>query len=222
MSYNDVRVLFFAKAPIAGQVKTRFIPRLGVDGALALHKQLIDLTWQRVTEGAQWPMELWVSESGREAWFAGMCPEHLMYVQQGEDLGQRMRHALTQALQRAPYVLVIGADCVSLDTSYLNDAISRLRSGASVVLGPAEDGGYVLLGVRHEVPAGLFEDIEWGSARVLEQTRSRLRAMSIDWLELSPRWDVDVPGDLPRLARLLAENPKTGDQIRQYVRVAAE
>ncbi len=67
MSYNDVRVLFFAKAPIAGQVKTRFIPQLGVDGALALHKQLIDLTWQRVTDGAQWPMELWMSESGREA-----------------------------------------------------------------------------------------------------------------------------------------------------------
>lgn len=200
---DDVRVLFFAKAPVEGRVKTRCIPELGVEGALALHKQLIELTWQRITEHAQWVVELWMSEPGREQWFARLCAADQMYVQQGEDLGQRMHHALNDALQRAPYVLVVGADCVSLDNNYLIDAIKCLKSGARIVLGPAEDGGYVLLGVSHQVPQQIFLDIEWGSERVLQQTRARLLASGIKWQELALRWDVDVPADLPRLTDLL-------------------
>lgn len=200
---DDVRVLFFAKAPVEGRVKTRFIPELGVEGALALHKQLIELTWQRVTEHAQWVVELWMSEPGHEQWFGRLCKADQMYVQQGEDLGQRMHHALNDALQRAPYVLVVGADCVSLDNNYLRDAIKSLKAGASIVLGPAEDGGYVLLGASHEVPAAIFSDITWGSDRVLEQTCARLQALGLNWQALAPRWDVDVPADLPRLSALL-------------------
>lgn len=201
--FSDVRVLFFAKAPVAGRVKTRFISELGSDGALALHKKLIQLTWQRISEGARWPMELWMSESGEEPWFSRLCPVDQMFVQQGVDLGERMRFALNQALQRAPYVLVVGADCVSLDTEYLLDAIMRLKAGANVVLGPAEDGGYVLVGVSHHVPQQIFREIEWGSERVLHQTRARLMAEGLQWQELPLRWDVDVPADLPRLTELL-------------------
>ncbi|TFH72484.1 glycosyltransferase [Gammaproteobacteria bacterium LSUCC0112] len=203
MINDDVRVLFFAKSPIAGRVKTRFIPTLGVEGALGLHEQLIRLTWQRVTEGGKWPIELWMSESGQEHWFSQLCSPQQMYVQQGDDLGQRMYHALNDALQRAPNVLVIGADCVSLDDEYVSDAVSKLRAGARVVLGPAEDGGYVLLGVRNQVPAPLFEGIDWGTARVLDQTRVKLQQMLTDWQEMPTRWDVDVPEDLTRLERLL-------------------
>jgi len=200
---DDVRVLFFAKAPVEGRVKTRFIPELGVEGALALHKQLIELTWQRVTEHARWVVELWMSEPGHEQWFSRLCTADQMYVQQGEDLGQRMHHALNDALQRARYVLVVGADCVSLDNNYLLGAIQSLTSGARIVLGPAEDGGYVLLGASHEVPAAIFSGVNWGSERVLEQTCTRLQALGLNWQALAPRWDVDVPADLPRLAALL-------------------
>ncbi len=201
--FSDVRVLFFAKAPVAGRVKTRFISELGSEGALALHKKLIQLTWQRISERARWPIELWMSESGKEGWFSRLCALDQMFVQQGDDLGERMSFALNQALQRAPYVLVVGADCVSLDTDYLLDAIKRLKAGASVILGPAEDGGYVLLGVSHTVPQQVFLDIEWGSERVLQQTRTKLLASGITWQELPLRWDVDVPADLPRLKDLL-------------------
>lgn len=203
--FSDVRVLFFAKAPVAGRVKTRFIAELGSDGALALHKKLIQLTWQRISEGARWPIELWMSESGEEDWFSRLCSLDQMFVQQGADLGERMNFALNQALQRAPYVLVVGADCVSLETEYLLDAIMRLKAGASVVLGPAEDGGYVLVGVSHQVPQQIFREIEWGSEKVLKQTRARLVASGIQWQELALRWDVDVPADLPRLTDLLAK-----------------
>jgi rSAM/selenodomain-associated transferase 1 len=201
--FADVRVLFFAKAPVAGRVKTRFISELGSEGALALHKKLIRLTWQRISESARWPIELWMSESGEERWFSRLCAPNQMFVQQGDDLGERMSFALNQALQRAPNVLVVGADCVSLDTDYLLDAIMRLKAGANVVLGPAEDGGYVLLGVSHHVPQQVFLNIDWGSERVLQQTRARLIASGIDWQELPLRWDVDVPADLPRLKDLL-------------------
>ena len=201
--FADVRVLFFAKAPVAGRVKTRFISELGSEGALALHKKLIRLTWQRISESARWPIELWMSESGEERWFSRLCAPNQMFVQQGDDLGERMSFALNQALQRAPNVLVVGADCVSLDTDYLLDAIMRLKAGANVVLGPAEDGGYVLLGVSHHVPQQVFLNIDWGSERVLQQTRARLIASGIDWQELPLRWDVDVPADMPRLKDLL-------------------
>lgn len=202
-SNDDVRVLFFAKAPVKGRVKTRFTPELGTEGALQLHKQLIELTWQRINKHAQWVVELWMSEPGHEQWFSRLCKADQMYVQQGEDLGQRMHHALNDALQRAPYVLVVGADCVSLDNNYLREAIKWLKANTSVVLGPAEDGGYVLVGVSHQVPQQIFLDIEWGSERVLQQTRARLLAAGIKWQELALRWDVDVPADLPRLTDLL-------------------
>jgi rSAM/selenodomain-associated transferase 1 len=202
-AFDDVRVLFFAKAPVAGRVKTRFIPVLGEQGALALHKQLILLTWQRITAGTRWPVELWMSESGEESWFGQLCAADQMFVQHGNDLGERMWHALQQALKRAPHVLVVGADCVSLDSDYLADAISRLRAGAKVVLGPAEDGGYVLLGGSQQVPEFIFTGIDWGGERVLQQTRAKLQAAGSDWQELPTRWDVDVPADLPRLSELL-------------------
>lgn len=200
---SDVRVLFFAKSPVAGKVKTRFIPTLGEAGALALHKQLIALTWQRVTTASDLPMELWLSESGEEPWFAEVCKSDAVYIQQGRDLGQRMAHALNDALTRAQLVLVIGADCASLDADYLRQAVVKLREGADLVIGPAEDGGYVLLGVKRQVAGSIFDGIDWGTDRVLAQTHQRLSESGIQWQELEPRWDVDRPEDLARLQSLL-------------------
>src|SRR5690606_903962 len=93
-----VRILFFAKSPVAGKVKTRFIPALGEEGALALHKRLITLTWQRITTVSDFLMELWLSVSGQEALFADICRTHAVFVHEGDDLGRRMAHALNDAL----------------------------------------------------------------------------------------------------------------------------
>lgn len=197
------RVVFFAKAPVAGKVKTRFIPTLGEQGALALHRQLIELTWQRITRGSDLPVELWWSEPGQQAWFAGECQPDVVFVQQGQDLGQRMAHALRDALTRSQMALVVGADCASLDADYLQQAVQVLNSGADLVIGPAEDGGYVLLGVKNRVPDGIFDGVDWGSDQVFAQTRQRLNAAGIRWQPLAPRWDVDRPEDLERLQGLL-------------------
>lgn len=199
-------IVFFARTPVPGKVKTRFIPTLGEEGALALHRELNRLTWSRTSAGLPWPMTLWMSEPGQEDWFLAHCPGATLAVQVGEDLGQRMEHALGSTLQQQAMAIVIGADCVSLDTGYLAQAVRALQQGADVVLGPAEDGGYVLLGVRQQVPAGIFDAIDWGSGQVLQQTRAHLRRLSVEtglvWEELAPRWDVDRPEDLPRLALL--------------------
>ena len=114
-----------------------------------------------------------------------------------------MLFAISQAL-RVPNkkgVILIGCDCPAITATYLKEAASRLNQGAKLVLGPAEDGGYVLIGVNGVYPE-LFRDIDWGSERVFSQTVSNARALGIDCVTLEPLWDVDRPEDLIRLKEL--------------------
>ena len=119
-----------------------------------------------------------------------------------------MAHTAKHALERASHVILVGADCPSVDGDYVRQAIKQLQEGASVVLGPAEDGGYVLLGLS-QIPDGLFIGVDWGSDKVLAQTRNNLLAAGVDWVELEPKWDVDRPEDLVRLGELSPAFPWT-------------
>lgn len=201
----STRLLLFAKVPERGQVKTRLQPMLGVDGAMDLHQRLIRYTWQRLaasqgTLGIR--SELWASGVGGDMFFAGLNPTPFLAIQTGRDLGERMWSAASHALESAQYVIIVGADCPSVDLNYVQEAVTALKRGVPVVLGPADDGGYVLLGVRKPLVPEMFSDIPWGTDQVLIRTRSRLREQGIGWQELSPRWDVDRPEDLKRLADL--------------------
>jgi glycosyltransferase A (GT-A) superfamily protein (DUF2064 family) len=117
-----------------------------------------------------------------------------------------MARALETMLARGP-ALVIGSDCPALTPDDLQ-AAARSLATHDAVLQPAEDGGYVLVGLAREVP-GLFEGIRWGEERVMRDTRTRLRAAKATWRELPARWDVDRPQDYQRLVvtGLLAEGP---------------
>ena len=88
-----------------------------------------------------------------------------------------------------------------MDSAYLEGALMALGQGNEVVIGPAEDGGYVLIGLKQPCP-GLFQGIEWGSERVLSQTLQRLAQLKLPYALLEPLWDVDRPQDLQRLAEL--------------------
>ena len=112
-----------------------------------------------------------------------------------------MAAALEGALTRHRQVVLIGSDCPLMDAAYLEEAFSTLAGGHDMVLGPAEDGGYVLIGTAVPLPGGLFEDIDWGTDRVLAQTRTRIQALGISHRELPVLWDLDRPTDLNRLAR---------------------
>jgi uncharacterized protein len=212
MEYPQGRILVFAKAPEPGAVKTRLIPALGAEGAARLSARLIDRTLDLVRDCALAPCELHVSPDIGHPFFRALADAPPLRLQHGADLGERMHAALTAALASAEFAVLIGTDCPAMDCAYLARACAALARGRDAVLGPAADGGYVLIGVRRS-DAALFAGVDWGSARVLEQTRSRLAALGWDSLELPPAWDLDRPEDLDRLtamqrAVLLPERPE--------------
>jgi len=195
----------FAKQPQRGKVKTRLQPLIGEDAALAVHNALIRYVFCNLQKASLCQVEFWVavpdelpiSDVLHDKVFTSICNIKDIHIQIGADLGIRMAGCASAALQRADYVVLVGADCPSVDADYLRQALRHLDAGVDIVIGPAEDGGYVLLGLR-KVPECLFKDVPWGSAEVLEVTRARLRQEGLAWVELEPRWDVDRPEDLAR------------------------
>lgn len=194
------RLLVFAKAPIPGEVKTRLMPRLDGYACARLQRKLVEHTLQTALAAALCPVELWCAPDYAHPFFAACAAKFniKLRAQQGNDLGMRMHHALTTTLEYADFALIIGCDCPALDGWYLAQASQALAAGVPVVLGPAEDGGYVLIGVRR-LKSDLFAGIAWGTSTVLDQTRERLRNLECPWRELSPLWDLDRPSDLCRL-----------------------
>jgi rSAM/selenodomain-associated transferase 1 len=193
----ECRVVVLAKAPQPGRVKTRLVPVLGEQGAAELYVQLLWRTLQVASGVGEWPVELWCSPCQDHPFFATCRSDFgvMLRDQQGSDLGERM---MTAGLADACPVVLIGADCPMLDADYLRGAISALAAGDEVVIGPAEDGGYGLIGMRRLVPE-LFRDMPWGSDQVLARTRDRLASLGVVWRELNVLWDVDRPEDLRRL-----------------------
>lgn len=196
----DFTILVFAKAPVAGQVKTRLIPLLGADGAAALHRQLLAHALGVARSATAGSLELWCAPDTTHPYLQTIAAAHgaTLHRQLGDDLGARMAHAFTDALQRHERALCIGADCPMLTARHLREADAALRNGNDAVFVPAEDGGYALVGLARSVP-DIFNGIDWGGPQVMAQTRTRMRAAGVRWQELETLWDVDRPGDLQRL-----------------------
>jgi rSAM/selenodomain-associated transferase 1 len=202
-------VVLLTKAPQPGRVKTRLIPLLGTDGAAALQARLIKHTLATIRRAAFSNVEVHADPANDP--FLQFCAAQYRatLVQQcAGDLGARMHHAFASA-SAASGVLLIGSDCPALTARHLRDAARALVVGHDVVLGPAEDGGYTLIGLRRP-DARLFEGIAWGTSSVLAQTRERLRDAGLHWAELEMLWDVDSAADYERLmrSRLLEERSR--------------
>lgn len=189
--------MVFAKAPVPGQVKTRLRRVYGKRGAARLYQLMLGDTLDRAAGLA--PIELWCAPGTQHPCLRafGRRSGAVLRRQILGDLGQRMSYAFRRVLRDADWALVIGGDCVSLTTADLDLACASLARGREAVLGPAEDGGYVLLGLRR-MSRALFRGVCWGSSRVLSQTRCRLHQRGYDWVELPTRWDVDRPVDVRR------------------------
>lgn len=200
MKYPNGRILIFAKAPLPGYAKTRLIPVLGAQGAADLHAGFIRRTVTLAVESRLSPVEIWTcGGEGLEFFDAFQSTvDGRIYTQTGTDLGARMGHAMEHALGRADFAVLIGTDCPALGHADLAIACASLATGCDVALGPAEDGGYVLIGLRRADPA-LFENIAWGTSDVLRQTRERILRRGWSCHELPTLWDVDHPQDLERL-----------------------
>ncbi len=190
-------IAIFARAPVAGAAKTRLIPHLGAEGAAALHARLVEHTLAQVQRAEPSAATLWCSPDIDHPFFRH-CATHFgidLQAQEGADLGARMLAAFEQA--KGPLIL-IGTDAPALGPDLLREARAALAAGKDAVFCPAEDGGYALIGLRAPVP-GLFEKIDWGTDRVMAQTRQRLAQLNLSWHETAPVWDVDRPEDLQRL-----------------------
>lgn len=180
-------IIVFAKAPVPGAAKTRLIPALGAWGAARLHTRLVRHAVRTALASGCGPVE--VHGTARHSFFRSLNIR--FRLQRGRDLGERMHHALS----RNPGAILIGTDCPALTAADLRRAARLLRGAAEVVIAPAEDGGYALIGARR-IPADIFREIAWGTSSVYEETVKRLKAHR--WRALRTLWDVDRPEDLER------------------------
>lgn len=198
----DCLFLQFAREPVAGAVKTRMIPPLSARQACDLHCELVERTARTLVAAGLGPVELAVAGAVAHELFRRCRAYGVSRVnrQRGADLGERMYNALLGGLERFQRVVLVGSDCPGIDPGYLARAVAAL-DGADIVLGPATDGGYVLIGARR-VSAELFEGITWGTEVVFAETTRRLRRLGLSWTELPPLPDIDRPGDLALWAAL--------------------
>jgi len=182
-------VLVFLKAPRVGEVKTRLAAEMGEREAARAYRAMAER--QLAVIPREWRVEIHYAPrgAGREmrAWLGvGRCYR----VQVGDDLGARLRHAFARAFASgARTVIAIGADCPELDAADLQDAAAALRR-CDVVIGPARDGGYTLIGLRAPAPA-LFRGIPWSTGGVLTATLRRARAAKLRVRRLRELEDVD-------------------------------
>jgi len=187
----------FAKAPVAGFVKTRLIGDIGEQAACELYVELLENTLQ-LAAGHAVTKHLYCTPNEQADFFQNCTQKYslTLHSQFGDDLGARMLNALQQGLNSYQKVVLIGSDCPVLSHSYINDAFSALEA-ADVVLGPAEDGGFVLIACR-VTHLEMFKGVCWGGARVLEQTLAALSDTGLSYQLLKTLWDVDRIEDFRR------------------------
>lgn len=191
-------VCIFAKTPVLGKVKTRLEAELGKQGCLNLHKWLVEdrLSQFSIEQGLPYEVELHVTGNPQDHYWQALHERYRrpLFLQCGRSLGERMWRATQSSLQRKDWVILIGADCPDLDVAYVAKAVSALESGNEAVIGPADDGGYVLLGLRQPLEA-LFQRIDWGTSRVFEQTMAVIEKLNMRCTRLPQLKDLDVFDD---------------------------
>lgn len=194
-------LILFARSPEPGQVKTRLAACLGEDRALALYTRMLQRQIGLVNSIPQVTRQLCLAGDAElpviKAFDGTVLP------QCEGDLGKRMAHALATALQAHDVAVLIGCDSPGLDKNAIEAAFAALAAGHDAVFAPALDGGYVLVGLRH-MQQTLFEDMDWGTASVMDQTRRCMRQLALQWQELAEQPDIDTPEDLTRHADLVA------------------
>lgn len=201
------RILVFGREPLPGQVKTRLIPAIGATGATRIYRYLLERSLQIAAATPHCLTELWCCpDSASNAFCQSLAVRFdiALHVQHGIDLGERMLHAFEAALPRADRVILIGSDCPGYSQSYLESSLDALTIHDAVI-GPAHDGGYVLIGLTR-VDRKIFDNLAWSTGAVLAQTRHRLRSLGWPWTELAALRDLDTPDDLkhfPELAEKL-------------------
>lgn len=192
----------FSRPVVVGHTKTRLIPAVGATGAARLARAFLLDTYATLHALPIAHRVLCVSSSGP---LPSLEPPPQIWLQGPGDLGARMARMARRALAERPGpVLIVGSDSPGLPLRFVKQALEALVAGSPAVIGPAQDGGYYLLGLRR-CPETLFDGVSWSTSDTLRQTLDRLREHQLPPHELPSWFDVDRPEDLERLARLLRE-----------------
>ncbi|MGH7767091.1 MAG: TIGR04282 family arsenosugar biosynthesis glycosyltransferase [Candidatus Binatia bacterium] len=198
-------LVVMAKAPIPGQVKTRLVPPLSPAEAAELSRCLLLDQLEALKSFQEADRFLAYAPAGAAAFFQELaCFEFVCLAQRGEDLGARMQ-GIFEDLAKKGYrsVVVIGGDLPVFPGRFLDEAFSRLADGTEIVLGPARDGGYYLIGLRRPI-AELFQGITWGGEEVLTDTAQKIARLGLR-CHLLPMWfDIDTAQDLRDLEAMSA------------------
>jgi rSAM/selenodomain-associated transferase 2/rSAM/selenodomain-associated transferase 1 len=193
------RLIIFTRYPEPGKAKTRLIPALGEDGAAELQRQMSEYIVNRLrclADGRRVEIEIRYVGTDEEQMRSWLGPDLVFRAQGGGDLGERMARAFGESFHGgAGEVVLIGTDCPGVTPDLVETAFAELRR-ADVVLGPALDGGYHLVGMRKDLPA-LFRGIPWGTAEVFERTLAVAQALGATVALVDRLQDVDRPEDLP-------------------------
>jgi hypothetical protein len=189
-----------AKQPERGKVKTRIAAVLGDDQAAEVCRCALDDTLALALSIADVAHVLSYAPptDHGHGYFKQAAPEFVLIPQQGATLGERISGTLAALLEDHSSVVLIGSDSPDLPAEFITRAFEILRGPTDVVLGPANDGGYYLLGVRSMQPI-LFERIHWSTAVVAQQTRARAAEAGLQMEDLPPWHDLDTVADLQAL-----------------------
>jgi uncharacterized protein len=196
-----VRILVFAKAPIAGYAKTRLIPALGADGAAKLALRMLHHTLRTALAAQLGPVELCVSPCDADPVWGNLdLPDAISWSSQGEgNLGDRMARAAQRTVNSGEAVLLIGTDCPTISVHLLQDAAQGLSShDASMV--PTADGGYALLGLK-QFHSHIFDAIPWSTQVVAAHTLERIKQLHWSVKTLPTLHDIDEPHDIQWLPK---------------------
>lgn len=187
---TDEHVIIFVKNPIPGTVKTRIAQTVGHDKAVAVYRHLLQYT-QQLTATEQWHRSVYYSDfiNPDDGWNG-----YEKCQQQGDDLGQRMYAAFQERFKAgALRVVIIGSDCLEITAHHISQAFLALHR-SQVVIGPATDGGYYLLGLSEPFPF-LFENKPWSQPELLAQTIAELQETGVSYELLDELTDIDEWAD---------------------------
>lgn len=192
-------VIVFAKAPVPGLAKTRLARTIGFEAAAHLAGTMLTHTVASALDSGIGPVELCCApDTTHEKFQMVAVGAAVSFSEQGGgDLGDRMARAFTRGLDQYRRVVLIGTDAPLLDACVLRQAADALVAH-DVVIAPAVDGGYVLVGLSRHA-SEIFQDIEWSTSRVMAQTRARIASLGLSFQELPTMHDIDEPEDLVHL-----------------------
>lgn len=202
-------LITMAKRPAPGQTKTRLTPPLTPENAALLYECFLKDTLSLMRQVPDTQPIIAFSPAAEKPYFTRLAPDFELILQLGDDLGERLAHNSSEMLN-AGYarVVLIGSDSPTLPVAYVNNALEMLSGSSDIVLGPSDDGGYYLIGLKQPAPR-LFLDVRMSTPNVLTDTQAIANELGLR-VELLPQWyDVDDAESLTRLDADLVGMPET-------------